>query len=83
MSDSTATGSVTKRNSAPLAGSDLTPGKPWRDTKGPEGASFDGWVLVQLWSPTTNSSGVTVHWSGDKTALFDRAAAELNKLKDV
>ena len=83
MSDSTVSGTVSKGGSGSQPSPALTPGQPWRGAKGPDGSSFEGWVLVQLWSPTTSSTGITVHWSGDKAAMFERAANELMKLKNV
>jgi len=61
---------------------ELRAGQPALGAKGPQGAKFLGWVLIQLWEPTPNTKGTpsNVNCSGDESVLFKAAAEELQKL---
>jgi hypothetical protein len=60
---------------------ELRPGRPFLGAKGPEGAKFLGWVLIQLWEPVADVRGTPSHlnWSGDESVLFRAAAEELTR----
>ena len=59
-------------------GFELQPGRPLRGSEGHGGTgAFVGWVLVQVWEPTDKNDGIVIQSSGDRKALFERAAQGL------
>lgn len=57
---------------------ELKPGESWLGATQPDGSKFLGWVLVQVWEQGKGDN-ITVNWSGDRKALFKRAADRLAK----
>jgi len=61
---------------------ELRPGEPFLGQKGPAGARFLGWVLVQVWDAPEGQDGCVVQLStttGDHPQLVEKAAAKLNQ----
>lgn len=65
------------RASGAEASRELLNGQPCLGARGPEGSSFLGWVLVQVWEPNGGLSGVTINGTGS-TEVLRRAAEALS-----
>lgn len=58
----------------------LEPGHPWGDVPTPAGSTFVGWVLVQMWEPTRQNSGIVTNWCGGAERVLPAAAEHLKRL---
>lgn len=70
------------RSKGRKANLELKPGEPFLGQEGPPGATFLGWVLVQVWDVPEGRDGCVVQLStttGNHQQLMERAAAKLNR----